>query len=64
MTETLLVSMLIIAIAFALLCVKLLLKRDGKFSSQHIHDNEGMKKRGIHCVVDQDRQARRKGKAF
>lgn len=42
----------------AFLCVKLFLRRDGKFSSQHIHDNPGMKERGIHCVMDQDREAR------
>lgn len=42
----------------ALLSVKLILKRDGKFSSMHIHDSEAMKQRGIHCVLDQDREMR------
>lgn len=63
MAETLLASVLIIAIAFALLSVKVLLKRNGRFSSQHIHDNPGMRKRGIHCVLDQDREARRSDRA-
>lgn len=64
MIETLLFSVLIIAIAMALLLVKVLFKRNGRFSSQHIHDSQAMKERGIHCVVDQDREARRSGKAY
>ena len=64
MTETLLLSVLIIAIAIALLCVKLFFKRGGEFSSQHIHDSEAMRERGIHCVMEQDREAREEGKAF
>ncbi len=64
MIETLLLTVLIIAIAFALLSVKVLLRRNGEFSSQHIHDNPGMKARGIHCVIDQDREARQKNKAY
>ena len=64
MGETLLVSMLRIAIAFALLSVKLIFRRNGKFSSQHIHDSKAMRERGIHCVMDQDREARRAGRAY
>ena len=44
MIKLLLLSLLIIAIAFALLSIKLLLKRNGKFSSQHVHDNPGLRK--------------------
>ena len=64
MIETLLLSVLIIAIALALLCVKLLFRKHGEFSSQHIHDSKAMKDRGIHCVMDQDREARQKGGAY
>ena len=64
MAETLLFSVLIIAICMGLLCVKLLFKKDGEFTSQHIHDSKAMKERGIHCVIDQDREAREEGKAF
>ncbi len=64
MIETLLISVLIIAIGMALLCVKLLFKKNGRFSSQHIHDSQAMKDRGIHCVMDQDREARERGGAF
>ena len=60
MIETLLISTLIIAIGMAFFCVKLIFRKDGKFSSQHIHDSEAMKERGIHCVMDQDREMRQK----
>ena len=58
MIEILLVSTLIIAIAMAFLCVKLIFKKNGSFASQHIHDSEAMRERGIHCVLDQDREMR------
>ena len=49
---------LIIAIAVAFLCVKVIFRRNGRFSSQHIHDSEAMRERGIHCVLEQDREMR------
>ena len=58
MVEILLFTSLIIAISMAFLCVKVLFKRNGSFSSQHIHDSEAMKERGIHCVMEQDREMR------
>ncbi|MCI6119580.1 MAG: hypothetical protein MR717_09955 [Prevotella sp.] len=62
MFEILLSTTLIIAISMAFLCVKLIFRRNGKFSSQHIHDSEAMRQRGIHCVIDQDREARQRKK--
>ena len=62
MIETLLITTLIIAIGMAFLLVKVLFKRNGEFSSQHIHDSQAMKDRGIHCVMDQDRELRTKSK--
>lgn len=64
MVETLIISVLIIAIAIALLSVKLIFKKDGSFSSQHIHDSEALREKGIHCVMDQDKTARKQGKAY
>lgn len=57
MLETLLLSVLIIAIAVALLSVKVVLKKNGRFSSQHIHDNKYLRRKGIKCVLEQDREA-------
>lgn len=58
MIEIMLISALIIAICMAFLCVKLFFSSSGEFSSQHIHDNPAMKERGIHCVMEQDREQR------
>lgn len=59
-----LISLAVVAVAFALLSIKVLLKRNGKFSSQHVHDNPGLRKQGIHCVMDQDREAREHNGAY
>ena len=56
--KILLISTLIIAIGMAFLLVKVLSRKNGSFSSQHIHDSQAMKERGIHCVIDQDREMR------
>jgi hypothetical protein len=58
MIQTLLISGALLAIGMILLLVKVLLRENGTFSSQHIHDSEAMKGRGIHCVMDQDREMR------
>ena len=57
-------SVLISAISVALLSVKVIFKKNGKFSSQHVHDNPGLRKQGIHCVIDQDREAREANRAY
>ena len=62
--EILLLTTLIIAIGMLFFCVKLVFRKNGSFSSQHIHDSQAMKDRGIHCVLDQDKEARKSGKAY
>ena len=62
MLKTLLISILIIAAGMVLLLIKVFLRKNGKFSSQHIHDSKAMKERGIHCVMDQDREMRRRSR--
>ncbi|UKK54846.1 hypothetical protein [Prevotella sp. E2-28] len=58
MVEIIAISTLIIAISMAFLCIKLVFRKNGRFSSQHIHDSKAMRERGIHCVMDQDREQR------
>ena len=62
MAETLIISALLLAVGMALLLVKVLGRKDGTFSSQHIHDSQAMRERGIHCVMDQDRELRTKSR--
>lgn len=64
MIKIIIITVLIIAICIALLSVKVIFKKNGRFSSQHIHDNEALRQQGIHCVLDQDREARDSGKAY
>ena len=58
MKELLLVIVALV-LAMVLLCVRIILKKDGKFSSQHISENKRMREDGIHCATSQDREARR-----
>ena len=48
-----------VLLAVILLSVGVLLRKDGKFRSQHIAQNKRMQERGIHCAVTQDREAKK-----
>ena len=58
MIKTFIFGMLIIAISVALLSVKPIFLKNGKFTSQHVKDNPGLQKRKIHCVIEQDKEMR------
>ncbi len=62
MFEIFIITVLIIAIGMAFLCVKLFLPGLRGVSCRHIHDSEALKEKGIHCVMDQDREMRSKKK--
>ncbi len=47
-----------------LLGVRVLFRKDGEFQSQHISDSAYLKSKGIHCVIDQDKEARRENRAY
>ena len=52
----------LLLVAGLLLCVGVILRKDHSFRSQHIHQNERMKKDGIHCALSEDKLARNKSK--
>lgn len=54
----------ILAIGFAILLLSLgvILRKDHKFRSEHISQNQRMRQDGIHCATSQDREARKKEK--
>ncbi len=58
MVEILAITIFILAIAAILLGVKVIFRKGGTFSSMHIHDSRAMRDRGIHCVMEQDREQR------
>ena len=49
----------LVTLAVVLLSVRLILRKNGRFSSQHISESPLMKRQGIHCATAQDREARR-----
>jgi len=57
-----LLSILIVGLAVIGLCVRIILKKNGRFSSQHIGGNKAMRERGIHCVNTQDYEMRHQQK--
>ena len=59
MFKTLLFTLLIIAICVALLAIKVIIKKNGRFPNTHVGGNKAMRQRGIKCVQSQDRDARR-----
>lgn len=59
MFRTLLFTLLIIAICVALLAIKVIIKKNGRFPNTHVGGNKAMRQRGIKCVQSQDRDARR-----
>ena len=60
MTRAIIIAIIAVAVALLLLCVGILLKKGGKFSSEHISANRRMRQDGIHCANSQDREARRR----
>ena len=59
MFKTLLFTLIIIAICVALLAIKVIIKKNGRFPNTHVGGSKAMRKRGIKCVQSQDRDARR-----
>lgn len=45
--------------AVVLLSVSILLKKNGKFPNIHVGKNPAMRKRGVGCVEEQDKQAQK-----
>jgi hypothetical protein len=60
MAKQILIVIIIIAACVALLCVRIILQKNGKFSSEHISQNKRMKQDHIHCATSQDRETRNK----
>ena len=57
-----LLAILAIGIAILLLSLGVILRKDHKFRSEHISQNQRMRQDGIHCATSQDRETRKKEK--
>lgn len=58
MLETILITLLIVAICVILLGVKVFFVKGGRFPNGHVSGNKAMRERGIGCIQSQDREAR------
>ena len=54
MMATLILTLVIVAVAVMLLGVKIFFVKGGRFPNTHIHDNPEMRKRGITCAKDKE----------
>lgn len=52
------IVIILLALAFAGLSIRILIKKNGEFSSKDIGRSEAMRKRGIHCIRTQDVEMR------
>ena len=59
MWKTLLIVLLLVALAVTLLAVRIIVKRNGTFGSQDVGQSRAMRERGISCATSQDRLARK-----
>ncbi|WP_321479512.1 hypothetical protein [uncultured Bacteroides sp.] len=60
MLNTILITLLIVAISLGLLGLKVFFVRGGKFPNGHVSGNAALKERGISCAQSQDREAQNK----
>lgn len=58
MIETIVITVLIVAICIALLAIKIISKKNGRFPNTHVSGSKALRKQGIGCVQSQDREAR------
>ncbi|WP_072529963.1 hypothetical protein [Bacteroides ilei] len=59
MLKTILITVLIVAICIALLAIKIIFQKNGRFPNTHVSGSKAMRERGIGCVQSQDREAQK-----
>jgi hypothetical protein len=60
--KVILLTVAIIAVAFAGFAISILIKKNGQFPELHIGRNEELKKRGISCATSQHKMEQAKAK--
>lgn len=60
MVETILITLLIVAISLLLLGVKVFFTKGGKFPNGHVSGNKTLRDKGVSCAQSQDREAQKK----
>ncbi len=59
MWPVLLLTIILMGIVFALMAIKVLLQKNGKFPNTHIGGNKALNNQGIYCATTQDKLARK-----
>ena len=62
MLDTVLITLLIVAICVVLLGLRIFFVKGGKFPNGHVSGNKAMRDRGIGCAQSQDREAQKKNR--
>ena len=54
MLGVIVLSMIILFVCMALLCIKIIVRKNGRFPNTHIGGNPALRKKGIKCAQTQD----------
>jgi len=60
--SSIVITIVAVGVGMALLCVGVIFRKDHSFRSQHIHQNERMRKDKIHCALSEDKISRKERK--
>jgi len=60
--SSIVITIVAVGVGMALLCVGVIFRNDHSFRSQHIHQNERMRKDKIHCALSEDKISRKERK--
>ena len=55
MLKTLLLTLIIVAVCTILLCIKVIIKKNGRFPNTHIEGNTALRKKKIYCAKTEER---------
>ncbi len=58
MLQTIIISVVILAVAILLMGVRVFFTKKGSFPNTHVSSSQAMKDRGITCASSQEREAR------
>lgn len=60
--KVLVMTLAFVGIAILLLCINIVLKKNGRFPNTHVSGNKYLREKKIYCVQTQDRQERNREK--
>jgi hypothetical protein len=57
MFKVVVLSVIILLICCAMLCIRMIIKKNGRFPNTHVEGNPALREKGIKCVRTQDFEA-------